>query len=463
MKTCAFITLGCKVNQYETQAIRESLAADGYRETSPEGTADLYIINTCTVTSLSDEKSRQYIRKVKRTTPDAVVVVTGCYAESDPKAIKTMEGVDYVITKSDEGRIAEIIRNGTAPSIGNHETQTALEDAMSRGNHPSPALQSKQWEAGRFSSVREADNSIYNLKISRFAGHTKAFLKIEDGCDMYCSYCIIPYIRGGIKSRSPRDVREEAERLVQNGYKEIILTGIHLGAYGKETHGGGQLTDIISMLSNMNGLKRLRLSSIEVNEITGELISLLATNKKVCPHFHIPLQSGNDLILKRMNRKYTSSYYLEVMDAIRSQIHLPSFTTDVMVGFPGEEEAHFTNTLEVCRKAGFSRMHIFSFSPRKGTPAAEMPDQCPPQMIKQRKTQLEDAAHALAFAYKKQLLHTRADVLVERERDPRTNKLCGYSERYVKVLFDGPDALKTTVVSVRIEEVAPAFAVGKLL
>lgn len=456
MKTCAFITLGCKVNQYETQAIRESLAADGYVETGPEGMADLYIINTCTVTSLSDEKSRQHIRKIKRKTPGAVVVVTGCYAEADPKTIKTMEGVDYVITKAEEGRLAEIIRNGNAPSASNRETQTTPEDSMARGIQSPPALQWDARESVMLSPARETDNSIYNLKISRFSGHTRAFLKIEDGCDMYCSYCIIPYVRGGVKSRSPRDIREEAERLVQNGYKEIILTGIHLGAYGKETRGDCNLVDILCLLSSLNGLERLRLSSIEVNEITGELISLVAENKKICPHFHIPLQSGDDSILKRMNRKYTISYYLDVMDAIRSKISLPSFTTDVMAGFPGEGETHFANTLEVCRKAGFSRMHIFSFSPRKGTPAAKMPDQCPPQTIKQRKALLENAANTLAFAYKKQLLHSCADVLVERERDPRTNKLCGYSERYIRVLFDGPDTVKNTIVSVRIEEVTPA-------
>jgi len=425
MKTCAFITLGCKVNQYETQAIRESLAAKGFVETNPEQAADLYVINTCTVTSVSDEKSRQYIKKVRRKNPRATVVVTGCYAEADAEAIKKMEGVDYVITKAEEAHLAEIICRDTA-----HRVPT--------------------------------QDSIYNLKISHFAGHTKAFLKIEDGCDMYCSYCIIPYVRGGIKSRRLQDILDEAKRLIQNGYKEIILTGIHLGAYGRDTQGNYRLLDIIHMLSNLSGLERLRLSSIEVNEITHDLIDLVAHTKNICPHFHVPLQSGDDNILERMNRKYTASQYMEVLDNIRSKIDLPSFTTDVMVGFPGEKDVHFGNTVELCKKVGFSRMHIFSFSVREGTPAAKMSDHCQPKIIKQRKATLEATANDTAFAYKKQLLNKVAGVLVEAERDHKTSQLCGYSERYIKVLFDGSDTIKNKIVSVRIEEINPSFAVGTL-
>ncbi len=425
MKTCAFITLGCKVNQYETQAIRESLAAKGFVETDPEQSADLYVINTCTVTSASDEKSRQYIRKAKRKNPGSLVVVTGCYAEADSAAIKKMDGVDYVITKSEEAHLAEIICRDTARRVPAH-------------------------------------NSIYNLKISRFAGHTKAFLKIEDGCDMYCSYCIIPYVRGGIKSRSPQDISDEAKRLIANGYKEIILTGIHLGAYGRDTQGSGRLLEVLDMLSNLPGLERLRLSSIEVNEISSDLIRLIAGSKKICPHFHIPLQSGDDSILKRMNRKYTASHYEEVLESIRAQIDLPSFTTDVMVGFPGEKEVHFENTVNLCKKAGFSRVHIFPFSIREGTPAAKMSDRCQPQVIRQRKATLETTASDTAFAYKRQFLNKVVEVLVEREREPKSHKLCGYSERYIKVLFDGPDTMKNTLASVKIEEITPACVVGHL-
>ncbi|TVM03836.1 MAG: tRNA (N(6)-L-threonylcarbamoyladenosine(37)-C(2))-methylthiotransferase MtaB [Candidatus Brocadia sp. WS118] len=425
MKTCAFITLGCKVNQYETQAIREALAAKGFVETIPEQAADLYVINTCTVTSASDEKSRQHIKRVKRKNPRAIVVVTGCYAEADARTIKNIDGVDYVITKDEEAQLAEIVSRDTVPRVPTQE-------------------------------------SIYNLKISHFAGHTRAFLKIEDGCDMYCSYCIIPYVRGGIKSRRPQDILEEARRLIDNGYKEIILTGIHLGAYGKDTQGAYRLLGVIQMLSNLSGLERLRLSSIEVNEITNDLIDLVMHLGKICPHFHIPLQSGDDFILKRMNRKYTSSQYLETLDSIRSKIDSPSFTTDVIVGFPGEKDEHIENTINLCKNAGFSRMHIFPFSAREGTPAAKMTDHCQPQIIKTRRSRLDAVSKTLAYSYKRRFLNTCVKVLAEMERDPKTNKLCGYSERYIKVLFDGPDMVKKSLVSVRIDEITPSFTMGTL-
>ena len=286
MKTCSFITLGCKVNQYETQALRESLAAKGFIETSPEQAADLYVINTCTVTSVSDEKSRQYIRKVRRKNPQAMVVVTGCYAEADTESIKRMEGVDYVITKAEESQLAEIVSrdmvhraltqetNILERELNNDENSSLFNLLPHRGGEtrrmpilPSHGVRGKGegkkvFHNGR--SLEITDDPIYNLKISRFEGHTKAFLKIEDGCDMYCSYCIIPYVRGGIKSRRPEDIEEEAKRLIHNGYKEIVLTGIHLGAYGKDTQENDRLLDIISMLSDLPGLERLRLSSIEV-------------------------------------------------------------------------------------------------------------------------------------------------------------------------------------------------------
>ncbi len=445
MKTCAFITLGCKVNQYETQAIRESLAAKGFVETGPEQIADLYVINTCTVTSASDEKSRQYIKRVKRKNPGATVVVTGCYAEADTETIKDMEGVDYVITKAEETRLAEII-SPSVPQRFSGETSVSLRDSGDNG--------------ASLSAFEE--DSIFDMKISRFAGHTKGFLKIEDGCDMYCSYCIIPYVRGGIKSRRPKDIYEEAKRLVHNGYKEIILTGIHLGAYGRDTQENYRLLDVVHELSNMSGLERIRLSSLEINEITEDIIDLVAHTKSICPHFHIPLQSGDDFILGRMNRKYTSSQYLEKLDSIGSRIDLPSFTTDVMVGFPGEKDTHFENTVNTCEKAGFSRMHIFPFSVRKGKPAEGMPGRCSPQIIKERKAVLESLANTMAFDYKKRFFDKSVEILVETEREPKTNKLCGYSERYIKVLFEGPDTVKNKIVSVRVEKVTPSFVSGTL-
>ncbi len=439
-KTCAFITLGCKVNQYETQALRESLIAKGFMEISPEMAADVYVINTCTVTSASDEKSRNYIKRLKKKSPKSSIVVTGCYAESDAEAIKKIDGVSHVITKADESSLAEIITGNDDPCI---PQTTSLPPYLLQNN------------------VFQKD-SIYHLKISRFHGHTRAFLKIEDGCDMYCSYCIIPYVRGNIKSRKWQDIQDEAKRLIQNGYKEIVLTGIHLGAYGKEMSDGISLIKILEKLSEFSGLGRIRLSSIEVNEITPELIHLIAERKTICPHFHIPLQSGDNLILKRMNRKYTAAYYWDILDTIRANIELPAITTDVMVGFPGETEMHFQNTVDFCTKAGYSRMHIFPFSIRKGTPAASMQNHCASPVITQRKDLLKAHAGTLSYAYQKQFLNRIGEVLVEWERDVKTNKLCGYTERYIKVLFDGPDTLKNSIVPVQIERIEQPVVFGKL-
>jgi len=432
MKKCAFLTLGCKVNQYETQAIRESLMANGFVETDAGKTADIYVINTCTVTSASDEKSRQHIRKLKRKNPCATIVVTGCYAEADAEAIKQIDGVNYVITMNEKSHIAEIVRQvektGSSPGILTEKEILPLQ--------PSEP-EERNTATGNNKDPKPHENSMYDLKISRFTGHTRAFLKIEDGCDMFCSYCIIPYVRGNIKSRPWKDIDEEARRLIQNGYKEIVLTGIHLGAYGRDKRNGHQLLTVLERLSKIPGMERLRLSSLEVNEITPDIISFVANTENVCPHFHIPLQSGDESILKMMNRKYTPGQYLKTLENICSKIDLPSFTTDVMVGFPGETDTQFGNTIDLCKKAGFSRIHIFPFSVRKGTVAAKMPDQCDPQTIKQRKNRLKKIANTLAWEYKKKFLKKRTKVLVETERDARTYKLCGYSERYIKVLFDG--------------------------
>ncbi|MDR4507341.1 MAG: tRNA (N(6)-L-threonylcarbamoyladenosine(37)-C(2))-methylthiotransferase MtaB [Candidatus Brocadiaceae bacterium] len=456
MKTCAFVTLGCKVNQYETQAIRESLAAHGFMETSPEQKADVYVINTCTVTSAGDEKSRQYIKKFKRKSPNATVVVTGCYAEAEAEVIKSIEGVNYVITREDESRLAEIISRTTGQDFSS-VTKSPLKIEESKD----PFRHAPSQENGQISNTSE--NPIYDLKISRFAGHTRAFLKIEDGCDVFCSYCIIPHVRGGVKSRGWQDICDEAQRLIQNGYREIVLTGIHLGAYGREKKEGISFVDILERLSVLSGLERIRVSSIEVNEVTPAFIDLVANSKNICPHFHIPLQSGDDFILRRMNRTYTPQRYLEIVDSIRSKIDLPSFTTDVMVGFPGETGKHFQNTVDFCKQVGFGRMHIFPFSVRKGTPAAKMPDHCRPQIIRRRRTILKETADILALAYKEHFVGGVAEVLVETERDQKTNRLCGYSERYIKVLFNGPDEIKNTIVPVRIEAATPACAVGKLI
>lgn len=436
-KTCVFITLGCKVNQYETQAIRESFLAKGYKEVSSNERANLYVINTCTVTSASDEKSRQYIRKAVRSNPDAKVVVTGCYVDADKKAVERIEGVDYVFENADKANIADIIERVEGQESGVKSQDLGLHTQDSR-------LRTQ-------------------LDINGFEGHTRAFLKIEDGCDVFCSYCIIPYVRGGVRSKALDSIVKEAERLVANGYKEIVLTGIHLGAYGNDLQ-HVNLVDVLCGLEQIDNLERIRLSSIEVNELTDELIEIIANSKKICPHLHLPLQSGSDCILREMNRRYTSAQYLTTLDKIRAKIlRPPSFSTDVMVGFPGETEGHFQETIKVCYEAGFSRIHIFPYSMRKGTPAAKMPDHCKPRETRWREKILESVADRLALEYKQKFAGSTVEALVETSRDKKTGKLCGYSERYIKVVFDGNDDIMNTIVPVKIEGIFSGFAEGTFL
>ena len=443
MKTCSFITLGCKVNQYETQALREAIMSSGYVEASVNAPADLCVINTCTVTSTSDEKSRQQIRKVVRNNPDATVIVTGCYAESNSEAIKMIDGVGYVFEKGKESRIIDFIKSGFVSNNNFLQVSSSIRDPHT--------------------NKLRRNGSAFNLKISKFDGHTRAFLKIEDGCDIFCSYCIIPFVRGKVTSKKISDILFEAEQLVSNGYKEIVLTGIHLGAYGKETGYRINIIDVLEELQTLPGLERIRLSSIEVNEITDSLIDLIADSNKVCPHFHLPLQSGDDYILKRMNRKYNSVQYLKTIEKIKEKLELPSISTDVMVGFPGEKRKHFENTMKICKQAGFSRTHIFPYSPRVDTPAAKMPDHCTTSDIKARKKEFEFLAAETSLSYKNSFIGRKISVLVEGTRDKKTGQLCGYSDRYIKVLFDATDDLMNEIVDVHVERVLPKFVIGKQL
>ncbi|MFQ5956971.1 MAG: tRNA (N(6)-L-threonylcarbamoyladenosine(37)-C(2))-methylthiotransferase MtaB [Candidatus Brocadiales bacterium] len=407
-KTCAFITLGCKVNQYDTQVLREALGRKGYREVPPDSTADLYVVNTCAVTSNSEVKSRQEIRKVVRLKPEAEVVVTGCYANADSGTLEKIAGVDRVVDS----------------------------EALTR------------------SLVDETSDYPPDSGISRFEGHSRAFLKIEDGCDAHCSYCIIPALRGGVRSKAPETILAEARRLAGNGYREVVLTGVHLGAYGRDLD-GTTIINVLKGLKEIEGISRIRLSSLEAMEVTDELVELMAGGEKICPHLHLPLQSGDDDVLKIMNRRYTVGEYLEVLDKIRSKLPNPSFSTDIMVGFPGEGPEQFENTLNVCRQAGFSRMHIFPYSPRKGTPAASMQGRPDTKDVKGRRAVLETLGRELALSYKTVFQGRMVDVLVE--ECGSGGVLSGYSERYIKALFPGPRRLIGSVVSVEVAEVFPGY------
>ncbi|MBM3252253.1 MAG: tRNA (N(6)-L-threonylcarbamoyladenosine(37)-C(2))-methylthiotransferase MtaB, partial [Candidatus Omnitrophica bacterium] len=372
MKKVKLFTLGCKVNQYETQAIREDFLKKGFKEAG-NTKADIYLINTCTVTQAADRKSREYIYRSKRENPNAKIIVTGCYVENDRDSIAQIPGIDFIIANQLKDKIADI------------------------------ALSPQKKFFYR-------NQKYLDLKISGFAHHSRAFVKIQDGCDNRCSYCKVSLVRGPSRSRKLESIIQETRELVDNGYKEIVLTGICLGAYGKDLKPKIELSSVIENIENLDGEFRIRLSSIEAKDITDKLIQKLASSKKICRHLHIPFQSGDDKILKLMNRKYTARFYRELIKKVKKAVPEVAITTDIMVGFPGETKRHFKNTLEFLDEVSPSRMHIFSFSPRPGTAAYSLPHKIESKIVKQRLNLLKDLARDKSYEYRKKFLNRKLEV-----------------------------------------------------
>jgi len=403
---CAFITFGCKVNQYDTQLLRERLAARGYAEVSPHEEADLYVVNTCAVTAQSERKARHQVHRLAREHPAARIVVTGCSVQRDRRAWSQVAGVSAVAGIGEAMLLFGDDRPGTVEGHG----------------------------------------------IQHFAGHTRAFLKVQEGCDAYCSYCIVPYVRGRSRSRPPKAVLEEARRLVDSGHREIVVTGIHVGLYGRDLVTGSTLVDLLCSMEKIPGLDRLRLSSIEIGEVTEELIAFAAESEKFCPHFHVPLQSGDDEVLKRMRRTYSAPDFLRTLEHVRATLDRPAVSSDAMVGFPGETDRAFANTVRVCREAGFSRLHVFPFSARPGTEAATLPDCVDPSTASEREAHLLELGRSLALEFKRQFIAQRVRVLVECRRDRQTGLLAGYCDRYMRCLLIGPDDWMNEIVQAKVAE-----------
>jgi threonylcarbamoyladenosine tRNA methylthiotransferase MtaB len=401
MKTFAFVTFGCKVNQYESQALRERFSRKGLTEVGADAGADLFVINTCTVTETATGEAMRTVRRLSRRFPFSEITVTGCAADSHKQEFLGLPGVRRVVT---------------------HDEKATLCD--------DPRL-----------SPGDTAPSIFDLTISRFDRHTRAFLKVEDGCDLNCSFCIIPKVRGTSVSRPLESAVDEARRLVDHGYQEIVLTGVHLGAYGKDTAQRSLLPDLVERLLSVRGLARLRLSSIEANEISDPLIALMASEPRFCPHLHLPLQSGDDDVLRAMRRRYNRRQYLAACERVAERVAEPSFTADVIVGFPGETAEQFENTMDVCRRVGFSRIHIFPYSRRRGTDAALLPD-LPGRVKKERLHRLETLAAELTDRYANRFLGREVEVLVEEDG--------GYTERYLKARVAGAP---NTIVRTRVERV----------
>lgn len=433
MKKVAFYTLGCKVNQYETEAMLEMFKKDGYVQVESEDFADVYVINTCTVTHMSDRKSRQYIRRMKKKNPDAIIAVVGCYSQVSPEEILDIEEVNLVMGTNERRQIVEEIKK-----IDADKKVSTVDDIM---------------------KVR----AFEEIEISQSNGKTRAFMKIQDGCDRFCTYCIIPYARGGrVRSRSIESILEEANKLADNGYKEIVLTGIHVASYGKDLR-EEQITllNVIKEINKIDGIKRIRLSSVEPVLFTDEFVSEVAQMEKVCPHYHLSLQSGCDDTLKRMNRRYTTEEYKAIVDRLRENIPNVAITTDVIVGFPGETNNEFSETYEFLKDIELSQMHIFKYSPRKGTPASTMENQIDPQMKQFRSDKLLGLNKENFSKFASKFIDKELEVLFE--SNVVDGMYEGLTTNYIRVVVPSEKDIQGEILKVRVTNVKDEYVEGILV
>lgn len=432
MKKVAFYTLGCKVNQYETEAMLEMFKKEGYTQVDSEDFADVYVINTCTVTHMSDRKSRQYIRRMKKKNPDAIIAVVGCYSQVSPEEILSIDEVNLVMGTNDRKKIVEEVKK-----IDASRKVSTVDDIM----------KVKAFE---------------EIEINKTNGKTRAFLKIQDGCDRYCSYCIIPYARGRVRSRDLESIVKEVENLAANGYKEVVLTGIHVASYGKDIKETDiKLLDVIKQINDIEGIERIRLSSVEPILFTDEFVEAVSAMDKVCPHYHLSLQSGCDETLKRMKRRYTTEEYKTIVDRLRAAIPNVSITTDVIVGFPGETNEEFDKTYEFLKDIELTHMHIFKYSPRKGTPAATMENQVDPSTKHERSEKLLQLNEENFKKFGQKMLDKEFNVLFEQKVGD--NKFEGLTENYVKVIVESDKDLSEQILKVKITDVKNEFLEGILV
>lgn len=422
----AFLTLGCKVNSYETEAMIGLFTEQGAEICAFEEKADVYVVNTCTVTGIADRKSRQMLHRAKKKNPSALVVAVGCYAQEAGEALLEDEAVDLVIGNNQKSRVATLVAEAVKKS-SQEKPRAALENLSGE-------------------SVYEA------LFVSDISEKTRAYIKIQDGCNQFCSYCIIPYVRGRIRSRAPEEVIREVETLTEKGYQEVVLTGIHLSSYGNETSSGNKLdgtklAELILTLNALPKLRRIRLGSLEPRIVTREFVNQLKKAEKLCPHFHLSLQSGCDATLRRMNRKYTTEEYKEACDLLREAFDAPAITTDVIVGFPGETEEEFETTYHFLEEIAFAQMHIFRYSVRKGTRAAQMPEQVPEQVKAVRSERLLELEKRLRRTYLEGILTKEEEILTEDliRIDGKTYR-SGYGKRYIRYAMDANEVEENRII-----------------
>ena len=432
MSTVAFHTLGCKVNHYETEAIWQLFKDANYERVEFETNADVFVINTCTVTNTGDKKSRQIIRRAIRQNPDAVVCVTGCYAQTSSAEIMEIPGVDIVVGTQDRHKLLDYIQ----------QFQEERQPINGVGN----IMKNRTYE---------------ELEVPYFTDRTRASLKIQEGCNNFCTFCIIPWARGLMRSRDPEKVVEQATQLVNSGYKEIVLTGIHTGGYGQDLK-NYNLAQLLRDLDTIEGLERIRISSIEASQLTDEVIDVIGNSNKVVRHLHIPLQSGSDDVLKRMRRKYTMAHFSERLTKLHQALPDLAVTSDVIVGFPGESEDEFQETYDFIVNHHFSELHVFPYSPRIGTPAARMDNQIDEETKNVRVHKLISLSNQLAKEYASKFEDEVLEVIPE-EMDEEPHTLVGYADNYMKVRFEGDDSLIGQIVKVKIVKANYPINEGKAI
>lgn len=437
-KKIAFHNLGCKVNSYETDAMIQSFKEGGYEVMSFEPGADVYIINTCTVTNIADRKSRQMLHKAKKMNKDAVVVAVGCYVQAAGEELKKDEAIDILVGNNNKSQIVRII---------NDYFDSLCPDKLNASKEPQAENKVRVYK----DLMKE--NEFEEMTMTSVTDHTRAFIKIQDGCNQFCTYCIIPYSRGRIRSRKLEDLITEIKSLAEKGYKEVVLTGIHLSSYGVDLKEKDiSLLTAVEKVAEIEGVERIRLGSLEQGIITEDFLIKISRIDKFCPHFHLSLQSGCDDTLKRMNRHYTTKEYLDKCNLIRKYFKEPAFTTDVIVGFPGETEEEFKKTEKFLQNVAFAEMHIFKYSKRKGTIAEKMPDQVNDSLKSIRSEKLLSLNKELTKEYKNKFINTKKDILVEEKIIIDNNEYwVGHTKEYLKVVVQSDTDITNNIIEVKIK------------
>lgn len=427
----ALYTLGCRVNSYESEAMAEKFIKEGYEVVSFDEFSDVYVINTCTVTNMGDKKSRQMIGRARRHNPEAIIAVVGCYSQIASDEIAQIEGVDVVLGSRNKGDIVYWVNRAREESKQVVEVKDVLKN-----------------------------NKFEQLAISEYQDKTRAFLKIQDGCNRFCSYCLIPFARGGVCSKEPEKILKEVKELSKNGFKEIILSGVHTASYGVDLEGNWDLVKILEEINKIEGIERIRIGSIDPTFFTEGVIERICNLEKMCPHFHLSLQSGCDATIRRMNRKYTAQEYKDVVENLRKYMKDVSITTDIIVGFPGESNVEFEATYEFLKGIKLSKMHIFKYSKRTGTKAAEMPFQVDGRIKEERSKKLIELNNALEVEFMEKFLGREMRVLYEEAISGKENTYVGYTENYIKVITESDENLEGKIVPTKLVAVKQENMVG---